>query len=201
MGHEVVHPRVLYVGTPVYLVSTENDDGTFNLAPASSHFALGQILVLGLETDGQSAANLMERPELTVNFPSGALWEQVEKLAQVTGRNPVPAAKAERYQFEPRKFEYVGLTPQDSELVRPPRVLECDLQFEARARRITPGMDGDYQMVEADVLRVHAAPHLLVPGTEHIDPRRWEPLIYAFRHYFDKGAERGWRSDSSTAHL
>ena len=36
-----VEPSILYMGTPVILNSTENPDGTFNLAPISSVFWLG----------------------------------------------------------------------------------------------------------------------------------------------------------------
>jgi flavin reductase (DIM6/NTAB) family NADH-FMN oxidoreductase RutF len=199
-GHVVVHPSVLYVGTPAYLISTLNPDGTANLAPASSYWALGQMLVLGIEGGGQTIDNLLAREELTVNFPSGDQWRSVVRLASLTGRDPVPEAKAARYRFEPRKFETAGLTPQPSELVSPPRVLECALQFEARMRRATPAVDGGgYYMVEAEVLRVHADPAILKPGTDLIDPTRWDPLVYSFRHFFHRGAELGWTASSPTA--
>jgi flavin reductase (DIM6/NTAB) family NADH-FMN oxidoreductase RutF len=55
-GHVTITPSVLYFGTPVVLLSTENADGTFNLAPMSSAWALGQVIVLGLGADrGQPA--------------------------------------------------------------------------------------------------------------------------------------------------
>lgn len=197
--HLVIEPSVLYVGTPVYLVVTENADGSPNLAPASSHWALGRMLVLGLETDGQSAQNLVERPQLTVNFPAARQWRQVERLSAVTGRDPVPEAKAGQYRFEPRKFELAGFTPQPSDLVTPPRVREAPLQFEGEVRRMTPGVDPGYFMVEVEVVRVHALPELNVPGTQHIDPHAWHPLIYSFRHFFDRGEQVGWTRKSPTA--
>ena len=95
--HVTIHPSVLYVGTPVILVGTQNPDGSANLAPASSYWALGQMLALGLEADGQSVANVLERPELTVSFPSPELWRSVEALGDVTGRSPVPDGKAARF--------------------------------------------------------------------------------------------------------
>lgn len=197
--HLVIEPTVLYVGTPVYLVVTENADGTPNLAPASSHWALGRMLVLGLEADGQSAQNLLERPQLTVNFPAARQWRGVERLSAVTGRDPVPEAKAGQYRFEPQKFELAGFTPQASDLVSPPRVREAPLQFEAEVRRMTPGVDPGYFMVETEVVRVHALPELNVPGTQHIDPHAWHPLIYSFRHFFDRGEQVGWTRKSPTA--
>jgi len=35
--HRTVDPAILYFGTPVVLVSTENEDGSANLAPMSSY--------------------------------------------------------------------------------------------------------------------------------------------------------------------
>jgi flavin reductase (DIM6/NTAB) family NADH-FMN oxidoreductase RutF len=198
VSHVVIRPKVLYVGTPVFFVTTENRDGTFNVAPASSYWALEQIVVLGLERDGQSAQNLLERAHLTLSFPQPDLWPSVERLADVTGRDPVPGGKADRYRFEPDKLRLSGLTFEPSELVRPPRIRECQLQFEASVLRSTPGA-GDYLMVEAEVVRVHADSSIVVPGTDHIDPGAWHPTIYSFRHYFNVGAEVGWRATSDTA--
>lgn len=197
-GHLVIHPNVLYVGTPVILVCTQNPDGTANLAPASSYWALGQMLVIGLESDGQSAANILARPELTVNFPSPEHWRAIEAIADVTGRSPVPEAKAARYRHEPDKFALAGFTAEPSEVVAPPKVAQCDLQFEATVRRATRGV-GEYYLVEAHVERVHASPSVVVPGTDHVDPRGWQPLIYSFRHYFALGSELGHRPGSALA--
>lgn len=196
--HIVIKPNVLYAGTPVMLLCTENADGSPNISPASSYWALEQMLVLGLLADGQTAANLHERPGLTVNFPGPALWQHIESIADTTGADPVPEAKSSRYVHEKDKFGRAGLTRQASDIVDPPRIEECALQFEAEVRRATPGL-GDYYLVEAEVVRVHASPDIVVPGTNHIDPRAWEPIIYSFRHYFGLGAEHGSRPTSDTA--
>lgn len=198
-AHIVVEPSVLYVGTPAYLIATTNPDGTPNLAPASSYWALGQMMVLGIESGGQTILNLFERGEMTVNFPSGSLWKAVVRLAYLTGRTPVPEAKAARYRYEPDKFAAAGVTAQASDLVTPPRVLECALQFEARLRRATPDLDGNFHIVEAEVVCVHADPTILKPGTDRIDPTRWDPLVYSFRHFFQRGGELGWLPSSPTA--
>lgn len=194
--HRVIEPSVLYVGTPVYLVATRNPDGSPNLAPASSHFALGRTIVLGLEEGGQSLDNVRRHPELTVNFPASEQWRHVERLAGVTGKDPVPAEKAGAYVFEPRKFERAGLRPLPSELVSVPRVAEAPLQLEARVRRVTPATTGEFGIVEAEVVRVHAAHEIAVEGTEHLDPEAWHPLIYAYRHFYDRGTEVGWTRKS-----
>ena len=190
MTHLTIEPSILYVGTPVELLSTENPDGTFNLAPMSSAWALGDV-VLGLGTEGQTAANLQRRPDLVINFPSPSLWRNVERIAGCTGRDPVPAGKQARFRYEPAKFETAGLTPVASELVRPPRVAECPLQFEARAVDVRLDAEGNFLVVQAKVLCVHADERVVVPGTSYVDPGAWSPLIYNFRHYFGLGSELG----------
>lgn len=199
-GHVTITPSILYFGTPVVLLSTENADGTFNLAPMSSAWALGQVIVLGLGADGQTASNLRSRGDLVINVPAPAQWAAVERLAPLTGRSPVPERKRDAFRFEPEKFAAAGLRPQPSQLVRPPRVAECPLQLEARAADVRLGIEGDFLIVQAEVLRVHADPRIVVPGTQHVDPRRWSPLIYNFRHYFGLGTELGYTFRSQTPH-
>jgi len=40
------------------------------------------------------------------------------------------------------------------------------------------------------VLRVHMHKNLVLGG-QYVDPEKWKPLIYNFRHYFGLGAELG----------
>lgn len=189
-AHQQIAPTILYFGTPVVLLSSENPDGSANLAPMSSAWALGYLVVLGLAAHGQTAGNLAARPDLVLNLPEAAQWADVERLAPLTGRDPVPVAKRDRFRYEPDKFGAAGLHAEPSELVRPPRVAECPLQMEARARDVRDTGEG-IVIVTADVLRVHADPRIVVTGTDHVDPAAWRPLIYNFRHYFGLGRELG----------
>jgi flavin reductase (DIM6/NTAB) family NADH-FMN oxidoreductase RutF len=201
VDHVTISPNILYFGTPVVLLSTENEDGTPNLAPMSSAWALGSTVVLGLAAGGQSAHNLAARPDMVINLPSADQWEAVERLAPLTGRYPVPAQKRDRFRHEPAKFEAAGLRPLPSTRVRPPRVAECPLQLEARATNGRRDSNGQFRIVEAQVLAVHADARMVVPGTDHINPAAWNPLIYNFRHYFGLGHQLGhsFRSETPTA--
>ncbi|MFE2045187.1 flavin reductase family protein [Streptomyces sp. NPDC059477] len=196
--HLTITPSILYFGTPVVLLSTENEDGSANLAPMSSAWALGQVVVLGLGIEGQTARNLRGRPELVINLPAPDQWTAVERLAPLTGCSPVPVRKRDGFRFERDKFAAAGLSPEPSALVRPPRVAACPLQLEARAARVQPDVSGEFLIVEAQVLRVHADPRIVVPGSQHIDPARWSPLIYNFRHYYGLGSELGHSFRSRT---
>ncbi|AZK94417.1 MULTISPECIES: flavin reductase family protein [Streptomyces] len=195
----VITPSILYFGTPVALLTTRNEDGTDNLAPISSAWALGQTLVLGLGPDGRTGENLLAgRRDLAVGLPGPELWPQVELLGGLTGRPPFPGDPRGRVTHEPDKFTAAGLTPVPSELIAPPRVAECPLQMEARAAAVRYDGEGEFLIVEAHVVRVHAAPGITVPGTQYIEPVAWSPLVYNFRHYFGLGRELGHSSRSQT---
>ncbi len=74
----VIQPKILYFGTPVVLLSTLNEDGTTNLTPMSSAWALGNRIVLGLVGGSQGLANLRRCGECVVNLPDAAYWDRVE---------------------------------------------------------------------------------------------------------------------------
>jgi flavin reductase (DIM6/NTAB) family NADH-FMN oxidoreductase RutF len=189
MEFRTIEPKILYFGTPVALISSLNEDGTTNLAPMSSFWALGYTLVLGVLDETKTAENLARHPECVVNIPSPEMWEKVEKLAPLTGKNPVPAIKAKQFRFEADKFEASGLTQLASELVRPARASECPVQMEARVQKLHKlngeGLNklGGGIAAEVEILRVHVANDFIL-GENYIDPAKWSPLIYNFRHYF-----------------
>jgi flavin reductase (DIM6/NTAB) family NADH-FMN oxidoreductase RutF len=192
-----INPRVLYTGNAVMLLGTSNEDGTTNLAPASSYWALGHTAVLGLEEGGQTLANLRSRQEMTISFLSDDNWRSFEAIAETTGNTEPPQYKRGKYRYVTDKFSLAGLTPEESELIHPQAVAEAQLQFETTVRQITPGVTGGYAIVEAQVMRVHAQPEILVEGTDHIDTNRWRPTIYTFRDYFSLGRRVGGRPGGS----
>jgi flavin reductase (DIM6/NTAB) family NADH-FMN oxidoreductase RutF len=187
-----IEPKILYFGTPVALVSSLNEDGSTNLAPMSSFWALGWTLMLGVLDETKTAENLARHPECVVNLPDPDLWKSVEKLAPLTGKNPVPPIKAKQFRFEADKFGAAGLTPLASERVRPARARECPVQMEARVVQLHRmrgeklGQLGGGIAAEVEIIRVHVAQDLIL-GENYIDPAKWSPLLYNFRHYFRLG--------------
>ncbi|MGZ7442700.1 flavin reductase family protein [Paenibacillus sp. TH7-28] len=188
----VIHPKILYYGTPVILLSTLNEDGTANISPISSSWALGDIIVLGIGLGGKAAENLDRHRECVINLPGPALWENVERLAPTTGKTPVPEAKREMgFTFEKDKFAVSGLTPAASHQIKPARIRECPLQIEAEVLSLrVPEHTPDFAIVETRAVQVHAHRNIIL-DENRIDPRKWSPLIYNFRHYFGLGEQLG----------
>jgi flavin reductase (DIM6/NTAB) family NADH-FMN oxidoreductase RutF len=101
--HKTIEPGILYLGTPVVLISTVNENGTYNLAPMSSAFWLGWRCVLGLGARSKTPQNMRRTGECVLNLPSVDIAGAVNRLALTTGSNPVPDGKIRRgYRHEQR---------------------------------------------------------------------------------------------------
>src|ERR1700747_2221137 len=205
--HKSIEPAILYLGTPVVLNSTVNEDGSYNLAPISSAFWLGWRCMLGFEAVSKTPQNIIRTRECVINLPSVDQVDAVNRLAMTTGCDPVPAGKSLRgYRYEAHKFAAAGLTPVGSEGNAPPRVLECPIQLEAELMRVNPMMRDQYDYsvhersiectlegivcLELRIVRVHADPTILVAGhPDRIDPDLWRPLIMSFCRFYGLGQE------------
>src|SRR5215471_1687731 len=144
---------------------------------------------LGLAEQIKTAENIRRHPECVINLPNPEMWPQVERLAPLTGKNPVPEKKVKQFHYRREKFDAASLTPMPSELVRPARVKECPVQMEARVRAVhfLHGEKlqelGGGVAAEVEILRVHVASDLVVKD-HYVNPAKWSPLIYNFRHYY-----------------
>lgn len=191
LDHQTLEPSILYLGTPVVLVSSRNADGTANLAPISSAWWLGRTAVIGMGTRSHTVANLRRERECVLNLPSVDLVSAVDRLALTTGSDPVPSYKQRLGMRHVRdKFAHAGLTPVHSEAVTPPRVAECPVQLEGRVEAIHPigGPDNHAAAIEITVVRTHVARPILKPGhRHHIDPDKWRPLIMSFLDFYGLG--------------
>jgi flavin reductase (DIM6/NTAB) family NADH-FMN oxidoreductase RutF len=196
---KVIDPKILYYGTPVILLSTLNDDGTTNLSPISSSWSLGDVIVLGIGLGGKAYDNIQRHRECVINLPDPSLWEHVERLASFTGKEDVPEYKQQLgFTFKKDKFKESQLTPIRSMVVKPNRIAECPIQIEATIKNIRhPEYAPFFVIVEAQSVQVHAHEEIIVDN-HHINPRKWSPLIYNFRHYFGLGDHLGKTFRSET---
>jgi hypothetical protein len=179
-----IEPKRLYFGTPVALISSLNEDGATNLAPRSSFWAPGWTLVPGALDRTKTAENLARHPECVVNIASPELCNNVEELASLTGKNPVPETKAKQFRFEPDKFKSAGLTPLERNLVRPARA-RCGWKRASRTYIASVEQNSSSWAVGLRPrLKLCACtwqPTLCL--ARYIDAVKWSPLIYNFRHY------------------
>ena len=194
-SHVTIDPAILYFGTPVVLVSSTNADGSSNLAPMSSAWWLGKSCMLGFGARSHTPANIQRTGECVLNLPSVHQVAAVNKLARTTGSSPVPPHKgAMGYRHEADKFATAGLTPLESELVRPARVRECPVHLEAVLEAVHPlavrddDRRGGLVAFEMRIVRVHVSESIRMAGhDDRIDPERWRPLIMSFQQFFGLG--------------
>jgi flavin reductase (DIM6/NTAB) family NADH-FMN oxidoreductase RutF len=190
--HIVSEPPILYLGTPVVLISTVNEDGSYNLAPMSSAFWLGWRCVLALAAVSKTTENMIRARQCVMNLPSESMVAAVNRLAMTTGTDPVPPGKVARgYRYEKSKFEISGLTPVVSQTVAAPRVEECPVQLEAVVEHVKDLAENDEKLrgrtkvFEMRVQRVHVAQEILMEGhVDRIDPDKWRPLIMSFQRFY-----------------
>src|ERR1017187_3166640 len=111
-GSRSIEPAILYFRTPVVLIGSTNEDGSFNLAPMSSAWWVGWRCMLGLASNSKTTENMLRTGECVPNLPSAHLVDAANRLARTTGSNPLPAGKIKRgNRHEKNKFEISGLTP------------------------------------------------------------------------------------------
>jgi flavin reductase (DIM6/NTAB) family NADH-FMN oxidoreductase RutF len=194
--HVIANPSILYVGTPVALLGTQNEDGTSNLAPMSSVFWLGWRCYLGLQANSHTTMNLLRTRSIVVNLPSPEQVGAVDRLARTTGSSPVPADKIARgYVHEKHKYELAGLTPIPAQTIVGFRAKECPVQLEAVLEHVhgydeSGPLAGHIHVLETRITRVHVDPAILMDGrTDRIDPDKWRPLILSFQQFYGLGAK------------
>jgi flavin reductase (DIM6/NTAB) family NADH-FMN oxidoreductase RutF len=196
-AHHMIDPAILYFGTPVALISTQNEDGSANLAPMSSLWWLGRSCLLGFGARSHTPLNLRRTGECVINLPSVREVAAVNRLARTTGSDPVPPHKqAMGYRHEHQKFEVAGLTAIDASLVTAPRVEECPVHLEARVVQEVPLASDDPHRAghliafEMRVLRVHVHDNIRMTGhPDRIDPDKWRPLIMSFTQFYGLGSQ------------
>jgi flavin reductase (DIM6/NTAB) family NADH-FMN oxidoreductase RutF len=198
-----IEPAILYFGTPVVLIGSNNEDGSYNLAPMSSAWWVGWRCMLGLARNSKTTANMIRSGECVLNLPSADLVGAVDRLARTTGSDPVPPGKIRRgYRHEKDKFALCGLTAVAGETVAAPRAAECPVQIEAKVAHVHEMAQedaiwrGNLVAIEVRVTRVHAHPEIMMEGeVDRIDPDKWRPLIMSFQQFYGLAPGKLQRSE------
>jgi flavin reductase (DIM6/NTAB) family NADH-FMN oxidoreductase RutF len=195
--HKRSEPEILYFGTPVVLISTCNEDGSYNIAPISSIFWLGWRCIIGISALSKTTENIKRSGNCVFNLPSVNEVSAVNRLALTTGSNPVPDGKKRKgYQYVRDKFKLAGLSPRPSDTVSAPRILECPVQMEALLESEHGVAENDELQkgkiltMEFRILRVHLEESILMDGSnKRVDPDKWRPLIMSFQKFYGLGKQ------------
>ena len=195
--HKRSEPEILYFGTPVVLISTCNQDGSFNIAPISSIFWLGWRCVIGISAFSKTAENMLRNGSCVLNLPSVHEAAFVNRLALTTGSNPVPEGKKQKgYRYVRDKFTLAGLTPQSSDTIQAPRIRECPVQMEAVLETVHGIAEkdelqkGKILTMEFRIQRIHLEESILMNGYRNrVDPDKWRPLIMSFQKFYGLGEQ------------
>ena len=148
---------------PIAFVSTLDDQGVLNLAPFSFFTAVSAqppticfapLLRFGDSSKKDTLRNIEEQREFVVNV----VTEDI--VAAMNQTSPEFAADVD-------EFEVSGLTPQVSDIVKPPRVLESPINMECRLHKVEyigeTGAGGG-ALVIGEILKFHIRNDLLDSG-------------------------------------
>lgn len=165
----------LVVPRPIGWISSVDSKGVFNLAPYSFFNAVCYqpptvMFSAGVGSAGDGMKDSLRNIETTGEFVCNlATWDTRQQMNQ-TSANVSP---------DTDEFKLAGLTPIDSQLVKPPRIAEVPVHLECRYLKSVdiPSWEeaGKFVMVLGEVIGVHIRDDLIT-ADGLIDVARMQPL-------------------------
>jgi flavin reductase (DIM6/NTAB) family NADH-FMN oxidoreductase RutF len=136
--------------TPAGLIVSIAADGRANIVTLGEvyNLSLGSPTVVGISIRKATYSHglIAAAGEYTVNLPTTALLEKVDRCGTTSGRSV-------------DKFAAFGLTPVPADVVRTPLIAECPINLECRV--IGFQEIGDHDMFQGEVLAAHVEDRLL----------------------------------------
>ena len=168
-------------GVPIYLISTINNEGIYNVAPFGFVMPASYdppIYIVGSVKDRDTYHNILETKEFVLNIPSTHLLNKVN----VTGIKFYPGID---------EFKKAKLTPQSSFKVKPPLVKECKAHFECILLNI-------YNVTKTEVIMLGEVVSVSVDQNlyfkDYVKQKgKLDPLFYVENSYFGLGRYVGKR--------
>ncbi|RAU82410.1 flavin reductase family protein [Pontibacter arcticus] len=166
---------------PIAFASTTDTDGNVNLSPFSFFNVFSAnppILVFSParrvrdNTTKHTLENVLQTNEVVINIANHVIVEQMS-LAST------------EYDFGVNEFVKSGLTPQKSELVKAPRVLEAPVAFECKVNEvISLGNEGGAgNLIICEVLLIHVQESIL-DAAGKIDPFKLDAVARMGGDYY-----------------
>lgn len=169
------------VPRPVAFASTIDKDGNINLSPFSFFNCFGAnppILIFSPSRRGRDNStkhtyeNVLEVPEVVINI---ANYDIVEQMSLASTEYPKRV----------NEFIKAGLTPEPSEMVKPPRVKEAPVAFECKVNQVMPlgNKGGAGNLVICEVLLMHVNRKVL-DDQGKIDPYELDAVARMGGNYY-----------------
>lgn len=149
---------------PISWIATVSAAGTLNLAPHSYTVVLSpNPPIVGFVSVGRkdTLRNIEAAGDFVYHIADESLGERLNRTAA-----DFPPDESE--------FDWAGLTPLASDLVRSPRVAEAPIAFEARLVEVKQIAATTNYLVMGEIVRLHVAEAIISNG--RIDPARLRPL-------------------------
>ncbi|MBY0516716.1 MAG: flavin reductase family protein [Bacteriovoracaceae bacterium] len=174
---------------PIAVISTRNIDGSNNLAPFSFFTAISaKPMIVAFapmirSKDGSrkdTVINIEREKEFVVNF---CTIQNFEKVNQASTELP----------YGEDEFDFAGLTPIDSLLVKAKRLAQSPVHFECKFRDMlcygtTPGSGS---LITGEVVKIHVDPSIMKEGK--IQTQLFQPV--------GRGAGNDWFKTDSVFEL
>jgi flavin reductase (DIM6/NTAB) family NADH-FMN oxidoreductase RutF len=149
---------------PIAWVASLAADGTPNIAPHSYTTVFSpNPPIVGFVSVGRkdTLRNVQATGEFVYHIADEALAERLNLTAA---------------DFPPdvSEFDWAGLTPVPSDLIRTPRVAEAPIAFEATAAEIQQIRDTNNYLITGEIVRIHLAERILTG--DRIDPAKLRAL-------------------------
>lgn len=172
-------PCVTYFPQPTSIITSTDTSGTANLMTASWVGIVSKTpptMAVSLNKGRKTYKNITQSGEFVVNMVPASLAVEADYCGIRSGHRD-------------DKLEETGLSLEPAEIVKVPMLVESPLNVECR---LSQEIDlGDYRLLIAEVLQIHAAESAYTLD-EKIDVRRFDPLVYlgGVREYWDLGNKR-----------
>jgi len=156
------------VPRPIAFVTTLGPSGVVNAAPFSQ-FVIVAVdpgllgISVGPREEGtkDTLENIRDTGEFVINMVP-AHWADIVQAA------------SEEHPREVSEVELLGMDLVPSDIINPPRLAECDVQFECRTHRICEFGDAPNHFVIGEVVRMHVREGL--SANSKIDQTLYRPL-------------------------
>jgi flavin reductase (DIM6/NTAB) family NADH-FMN oxidoreductase RutF len=149
---------------PIAWISSMAADGTRNIAPHSYTTVLSpNPPIIGFVSVGRkdTLRNVQATGDFVYHIADESLAERLNRTAA---------------DFPPdvSEFEWAGLTPVPSDLVRTPRIAEAPIAFEVTAAEVQQVRGTNNYLISGEVVRIHLAARIVTD--DRIDPEKLRAL-------------------------